>query len=248
MSTPDLFGPDGPVSIEKLPLRLHFQPIVGLADGRVFAYEALLRLQRDAGSLLGPTDFLSSFAARGLMPDVTRWVIRQAVAALHRRADAIIFVNLDEDSFADEAILSFAGELLERAGLARIRLGFEVNERTAIRNIATASDWLLEAKQRGFLSSLDDFGSGLFTTEHLVSLPVDAIKLDRALVERLFRGEDASLLKALKSIAVWHRKALIAEGIADAELAEFALRSGLPFGQGYYLGRPTPEIATGDRD
>lgn len=236
-----------PVNIEDFPLRLHFQPIVGLADGRVFAYEALLRLQQETGSLLSPADFLGNFADRGLMPDVTRWVIRQAVGALQSHADAIIFVNLDEESFADETILAFAAGRLAQAGVARIRLGFEVNELTAIRNTAAASDWLLEAKRLGFLSSLDDFGSGLFTTEHLVSLPIDVIKLDRTLVERLFRGESTSLLKALKSIAAWHRKALVAEGIADAELAEFALRSGIPFGQGYYLGRPVPEIPAGDQ-
>lgn len=228
-------------------MRLHFQPIVALADGRVFAYEALLRLQ-DADALLSPADFMAGFADRGLMPDVTRWVIRQAVTALQRHADAIIFVNLDEESFADERMLAFAADCLASAGAARARLGFEVSELTAIRNTAAASDWLLEAKRLGFLSSLDDFGSGLFTTEHLVSLPVDLIKLDRTLVELLFRGESASLLQALKSIAAWHRKALVAEGIASRELAGFALKNGIPFGQGYYLGRPAPEIPAGGRE
>ncbi len=59
-------------------LRLLYQPIVSLNDGRIVELEALLRWQHPARGLLEPADFLDVAIESGLIVPIGRWVLAQA--------------------------------------------------------------------------------------------------------------------------------------------------------------------------
>lgn len=227
--------------VSLLPLRLYYQPIVDLNGGAVVAYEGLLRLQLGSGQVLTPAGFFHTLERSRLMPEVTRWVISAAAAKLACQPTLSLFINLDRESLGDYGIIDWAASELDLRQIKHCRLGFEISERTAIRNNSAAVAWLTAARERGFGLALDDFGSGGFTLEHLLSLPTDAVKVDRLLTQRLYLGENPGLLKTLTSIASWHAKPLILEGIATPEMVDFALSHGIGIGQGYYLGLPAPQ-------
>src|SRR4051794_5035521 len=75
-------------------LVVHFQPIVALDTGEVRGAEALLRWNHPDGGLLPPDDFLPAIAHTPVMPQVTRWVLREACATATRWARGSVSVNV----------------------------------------------------------------------------------------------------------------------------------------------------------
>lgn len=243
-SSSGLLRPTTATAAPALPqLRLYYQPIIDLADGTAFAHEGLLRQQLPNGNVLTPADFFGAIERAGQMPDVTRWVVCAAARTLVAHPGISLFVNLDRDSFGNPEILRYTAAVLSGHGIEPTRLGFEISEQTVITDMSRAAVWLSEAKQHGFALALDDFGGGEFRLEHILSLPVDAIKIDRLLTQHLYLGESPGLLKTLTAVAAWHAKPLILEGVATRGMVNFALDNGIKLGQGYHLGLPAPLIA-----
>ena len=88
--------------------------------------------------------------------------------------------------------------------------------------------------------ALDDFGAGYSSLTYLHSLPVDLIKLDRALTTGVQPERDAALCRSLVGLCADLDLGVVAEGIETAEQAELITRAGCTTAQGYRFGRPAP--------
>ncbi len=66
---------------------LLFQPIVSVAGGNDAQFQTLLRLRDADGTLHRAARLIPAAEAAGLMPDIDRWVLREAIELLHRRQD-----------------------------------------------------------------------------------------------------------------------------------------------------------------
>ena len=117
---------------------LHYQPIVRLADRKVEHYEALIRMRDGDGTLVLPLASLPAAERFGLMPSLTRWVVRQVVHKLRAHPRVRLFVNLSAPCLADEDLLRFIELCLAEGHVASARLGFEIRETTAMRLTTSA--------------------------------------------------------------------------------------------------------------
>lgn len=96
----------------------------------------------------------------------------------------------------------------------------------------------------GFLLALDDFGTGFASLTHLLNFPVDVIKIDKSLVDRLAAGgAGAIIIKALLDMAQGLDLRIVAEGVEAKEQAIQLERLGCKFVQGYLFGRPSNRSA-----
>jgi EAL domain-containing protein (putative c-di-GMP-specific phosphodiesterase class I) len=121
------------------------------------------------------------------------------------------------------------------------RIVLELTEQIAVANYQHLSGLLADYRKQGVQLAIDDTGSGFASLSHILKLAPDLIKLDRALTTGIdFDPVRRALAKALHSFSSDTGASIIAEGIETA--AEFvALQEiGIPYGQGYYLGRPGP--------
>ena len=91
-------------------------------------------------------------------------------------------------------------------------------------------------RAKGLLVALDDFGTGFASLTHLLTFPVDIIKIDRSFVDRLTGDPSSGVIVAgLIDIARKLGMRTVAEGIETPEqaarLQEFGCtaRPGLPF-------------------
>ena len=223
----------------------YFQPQLSLADGRVLGAEVLARLVEPDGSLVLPHAFLARLGERGMMTGFTFDIMDKALAMLtswrERPPEIRVSVNLSPTLFDDLAVMAELMARVDRAGLPRDRMVFEVVE-TAI-----ASDQMMLAESaarlrlRGFGLAIDDFGQGHASLDQLRRLPFDELKIDRAFVADLDSDSDN---RTIVGTTIAMAKALglkvVAEGV-ETEGEVRALRElGCEVAQGYLFAPALP--------
>lgn len=230
-------------AIENRLFLLHYQPIIGLHDGRVSHYEALLRLaDGPRGELVAPGDFLGAAERCGLIVEIDRMVLDEAIALLgaelaDRRTP--VAVNLSALSVAGEGTLAHLARLLRRHEVDPRRLIVEVTETAAITDMAAAQAFCEDVRALGCAVALDDFGVGFGSFRYLKRLPFDYLKIDGDFVRGLVDSHnDQLVVQALVRVAQGMGKRTIAEYVGDQRTVRLLRTYGVDFGQGFGIGRP----------
>ncbi|GIG05983.1 putative bifunctional diguanylate cyclase/phosphodiesterase [Catellatospora coxensis] len=231
-------------------LRLHYQPIVRLADRRIDSMEALLRWQHPVRGLLAPGEFLPAAARAGHMPLLDRWVLGRACAdlaevraALGRAAPSKVNVNISAASLEtpfDDMVL----DALAEAGLPPHSLRLELPENAELEALATASPRLARLAEHGVRLTLDDMGAGSTNLRYLSTLDVQGIKIDRGFVAGMLHNpRDHAVVKLLSDLGHGLGLRTTAEGVENAEQLAVLDDLGVPYAQGFHLGAPQPLAA-----
>jgi EAL domain-containing protein (putative c-di-GMP-specific phosphodiesterase class I) len=217
-------------------LTLVFQPIVDLAGATVAGYEALARFPGTSG----PDVWFAAAAEAGLAAELEALAVHKALAAVPALPDnTFLTVNVSPHLLGTAPVQE---ALATRPDLRRVVV--ELTERTPVDDLGSLRRQTEELRGRGALIALDDAGSGYSGLQQLAVLRPQVVKLDRALVSdadtdpvRMALAETVGEFAG--RIDAW----LLAEGMETAdELAAF-MRLGVPLGQGWVLGRPTPDFA-----
>ncbi|MFG6463075.1 EAL domain-containing protein [Roseateles sp. DXS20W] len=235
-------------ALDRGELRLHYQPKVGAASGRVMGAEALLRWQRGA-DLVPPGLFVPIAEQSSLILEIGAWVIDQACAQLARwRADGLamprIAVNVAARQFAAGDLDRVVGQALRRHGVPPACLELEVTESMLIDRPGEGVDMLRRLKDLGVKLSLDDFGTGYSSLAYLRQFPIDALKVDKSFVDHIGIGPDGSaIVDAVISLAHRLGLAVVAEGVETPAQQAHLRAQGCDELQGYGLARPMPADA-----
>jgi diguanylate cyclase (GGDEF)-like protein len=225
-------------------LRLYYQPIVALADGRVVGTEALVRWQRPGQPLLEPDSFVPLAEETGLILPIGRWVLDEACRQAKawqgiRGATPYVSVNLSARQFEQRDLARQVRTVLRAWDLKPSILQLEITETAIIANPEAASRTLKELRELGVHIAIDDFGSGYSSLSSLQRLPVDRLKLDRPFVQELQQGDTgAAVAQAIISMAHALSIEVTAEGIETEEQRTVLTALSCDSGQGYYFSRP----------
>jgi PAS domain S-box-containing protein len=226
-------------------LRLAFQPVVALGDGRIAGMEALLRWDDPRHGLRLPGEFLSAAAAAGLLESFGAWVIAEGCRALAgwRAAgladDLTLSINLSPSEARREGLPDLLAGALRDVGLPAGCLLLEVGED----GIAPAAMPRLRALARvGVRLTVDDFGAGAAAFQHVTRVPgLGQIKVDKALVRGAAASrEDAAVLAAVISLGRSLGVEIVAEGLETAAEVRLLRDLGCTLGLGFWFGRPQP--------
>jgi diguanylate cyclase (GGDEF)-like protein len=224
-------------------LRLAYQPVVQIGDGRLLGTEALVRWDHpDLGTVM-PNQFIPIAERTGLIVDVGRWVLReacrQAAVWLERHGDraAGVSVNvsagqLREPDFAGEVLATLAATRLEPA-----RLTLELTETAALGG-GSSVDNLDRLRSTGVRIALDDFGTGQSSLSVLQGFTVDELKLDRSFTETLEGDGRPAVCAAVIQVGTALGLDVVAEGVESAAQARRLVELGYSRAQGYHYGRP----------
>ena len=226
-------------------VRVHYQPLVDLSDGRVLGVEALCRWSDSRGRAVAPDVFIPAAEHTGAIMMVGREVLRLSTEQSVRWADEhgdgltmsvnVSAVQLGRPGFLDD-LTRLAGEAASR----RFRLCIEITETAIIADRANALAALSAARDMGVCIALDDFGTGQSSLAYLAGFPIDVVKIDQSFVEGVdVDATSRALVGAIVHIASSLGAITIAEGIERPEQLRVLRSLGCDIGQGYYLGRPT---------
>lgn len=236
-------------AVERDELALHYQPQFDLSTLQMTGMEALLRWQHPEHGLLAPGQFLPLLVASGLMPTVSRWVLREAVAMNTRLAAARILpvpvpvaVNMGARAFEDPGFVDFVHEVLAEHHMPAERLEVEITETTAVTDPEQVGVNARALRALGVGVGIDDFGTGFSSLQRLRLANFSTLKIDRTFVSLLPGGaRDQSLITGLLDLAGGLNMHTIAEGIETRGQLESLRVLGCRSGQGFWYARPMPE-------
>ena len=227
----------------------HYQPIARLgacaADDRISGYEALARWQHPERGTLG-ADRLVPLAERlGVVRDVDEAVLRVALADCARwrsrgAHDLAVSVNASASTLLRHDLPAVVLGSLDRAGLPGSALVLEITEGSWLSDRERIAERLHLLREQGVRVAVDDFGTGYASLDYLVSFPVDSLKVDRSLVQRIAEPACARLLRGVVDIARDLGVLALAEGAGTADQVERARALGFGAVQGVALGAAAP--------
>lgn len=222
-------------------VEMHYQPIHGLPGRQVDYYEALARI-RYHGTLIMPDGFLPVVSSRRLEAEFDLAVLQQVDADLVSQqlpTGVGISINLSAQSLSRAEIVSSLLELSRHN--SRHPLMLEITETSLITQMAEVSTYLELLRTVHYRIAMDDFGTGYSPLRYLVDLPVDVVKFDISLVNKLAQDNRAGQVVAdfarMMNDAGY---ALVAEGVETEAVLRKVESLGIAHVQGYLLGRPVP--------
>jgi len=218
---------------------LHFQPIVRITDGLVIHHEVLIRLKDNNGQLILPGKFIPVAERFGFMPQIDCWVVQKSLIVMRESPELKLFINLSGVTLGDETALGVIETSIRKSGIDSSRIGFEITETSAVKDISHTERWVRRLKKFGCLFALDDFGTGFSSFAYLRILPVDYIKIDGSFVNDANKEPiHLALIQAIKTIADTLGMKTIAEFVENEDVLKVLKSIGIDYGQGFYLGKP----------
>ncbi|MBN6045638.1 biofilm formation regulator HmsP [Citrobacter sp. ku-bf4] len=224
---------------------LWLQPQVEMSSGNVVSAEALLRMQQPDGSWELPEGLIERIESCGLMVTVGHWVLeescRQLAAWQARGITLPLSVNLSALQLMHPNMVSDMLELLNRYRIQPGTLILEVTESRRIDDPHAAVAILRPLRNAGVRIALDDFGmgyAGLRQLQHMKSLPVDVLKIDKMFVDGL--PEDNSMISAIILLARSLNLQMVAEGVETEAQREWLAQAGVEIAQGFLYARAVP--------
>jgi diguanylate cyclase (GGDEF)-like protein len=225
---------------------LYYQPKVNVATGAVRGVEALIRWRHPTRGLVSPAQFIPFAEDSGLIGPIGAWVVREACrqAAAWRVAGLPalrVAVNISASQFRQGGLLEIVKEALSDAALDPTYLEIELTESAVMSDPEESVKILEQLSIMDVLVSVDDFGTGYSSMSYLQRFPIDKLKIDRSFIsEILTRSDDASIVRAIVSLAHGLKLKVVAEGVETHEQLEFLRSVGCDEYQGYYFSAALP--------
>jgi diguanylate cyclase (GGDEF)-like protein/PAS domain S-box-containing protein len=233
-------------ALEKDQFVLHYQPRVSLATGLLTGAEALIRWNDPRTGLVAPSRFIPSLEETGLIYEVGRWALGQAMKDCARwRAAGFhvgrIAVNVSPIQLRDPDFVAELERTLDIDPHAAAGLELEITESVIMEDIDRSIVSLRAIRAMGLTVAIDDFGTGFSSLSYLAKLPVDILKIDRSFITDMTESsEGLGLVSTIIGLAHGLKLKVVAEGVEAEEQSRLLGLLGCDEMQGFFFSRPIP--------
>jgi diguanylate cyclase (GGDEF)-like protein/PAS domain S-box-containing protein len=231
-------------AIEQDEFELYYQPQINVDSGKMEAVEALLRWKHPELGLVAPGNFMRIAEKTKLIVPIGEWTIRTAcIQNKQWQTEAIpsfkIIVSLSLVQFQQSDLPQKIAEILSETDFDSNLLEVEVSAATLMDNIDHSRHLIKQLKSLGVKIAVDGFTNSFSALEYLKQIPLDTLKIDRALVQQLTDSpQDLAIVTALIEIGKGFDLRIVAEGVETQEQVELLRGLNCHHMQGYWFGRP----------
>ncbi|MFO0748047.1 MAG: EAL domain-containing protein [Myxococcota bacterium] len=236
-------------ALERSELRLAYQPVFSLQNGRLLGFEALCRWSHNKHGIIAPTEFIPLAEENGLIHPIGRWALIEACndAREWPRLDTgdaeaeelWVAVNVSGRQLGHPAFIDEVRDILRDTGLPPHRLHLEMTESVLMDNAEESRSVVDALRGLGVALSIDDFGTGYSSLAYLRRFPIETLKIDRAFLSREADAEDSwAIIETIRSLAQILGIGVVVEGVETLEHARRLRALGCQSAQGYLVSRP----------
>lgn len=228
----------------------YYQPLVEIDTRKIVGMEALARIRREDGSIAAAGQFQVAFSNPNVAFRITGQMLKQVAKDTRHWLDQgipvqHIGINLSTADFQRDDLEARLSEAFDSVGVPLKHLVLEVTETVLMDGQDNKAARAIERlRRKGMLVALDDFGTGYASLTHLLSFPVDIIKIDKSFIDSLLKDRSSQLI--VESLIDLSRKLgmrIVAEGIESEAQADRLQELGCNVGQGYYFARPGDTVS-----
>ncbi|MEZ0496596.1 EAL domain-containing protein [Sphingomonas sp. IW22] len=225
-----------------------WQPQVTIASGEIVGAEALARWRHPTLGELGAEMLFAAADRAGLALALSDHVQLLALSRAARWAPTLGALRLSINvTAADVARIGFAEMLLDRidrSGFPRDRLTVEITEGGLMAELGEAARLLAELRRAGCRVAIDDFGTGYSSLAYLKALPLDYLKIDKALSQDIAgSARDRIVVRGVIDMARSLGLSVVAEGVETAEQLDLLAMEGCQYFQGFLCAPPLATAA-----
>ena len=229
-------------AIEKDEFALYCQPILGLAAGGYPLGEVLVRMREEESAMLPPGDFLPVFKHYGMLPQLDRWVVRNALQALAAGSRIPrLTVNVSEQTLADVEFPDYVAAQLAAQKIAAECLLFEIDENDVLGRPEVATAFAAACRKLGVGVLIDGFGRRAVSFSVIKGIAADFIKVDGIVTRKIVANEVArKKMDAVVRVSGALRFAVIGECVETEDVLTQLQAIGVGYAQGFGIYEPFP--------
>jgi EAL domain-containing protein (putative c-di-GMP-specific phosphodiesterase class I) len=235
-------------ALERRELRLVHQPIIDIDLGDVVGFEALMRWEREDGTMISPAEFIPIAEETGTIVPIGAWALLEALTHLRTwinegtcQRDATMSVNVSPRQLHDPNFVAVVSEALMRAHVPADQLWLEVTEGVMIAQPEQALVALKKLCAIGVRVAIDDFGTGYSSLSLLQRFPIQRLKIDKSFVSGV--AEDLGTRALVRTIIAMGESLgldMVAEGVESVRQLQVLAELRCPKAQGYLISHPVP--------
>ena len=233
-------------AIEKGYIKVYYQPVIRVRNGKICGYEALVRWSDPTVGLLSPADFIETLEQFHLIHLIDKYVVRRVCEdyiQLVGRGEPVVpvSVNISQLDFELCDIFGYIEQTRAEFGVPREMLDLEITESALNDNVGYIKGECDKMKQLGYHIWLDDFGSGYSSLNSMAEYDFDVLKLDLIFLRNLDRNPKTG---PLMTYIIEGSRGMglepLCEGVENAEHFDFLKHTECERAQGFYFGKPMP--------
>jgi diguanylate cyclase (GGDEF)-like protein len=230
-------------AVQRQELRLEYQPIVRLADGRVTSLEALLRWDHRDRGLIPPSVLIPLAEQSGDITEIGRWVLENACNARHRwdvqsgNESFVMAVNISSYQLMASGFSAMVETILRVTDTDPKDICLEITKGAVVQDGDRALTVLSQLKELGVQVALDGFEYS--SINYLMECSFDAVKIDETFIASITESKASHAILA-KTIELAHLLGLVVvcEGVETAEQNRKVTALAADSSQGFYLSHP----------
>ncbi len=224
--------------------QMYYQPIYSAKENKFVTAEALIRLNDDEVGFISPALFIPAAEKSGAIYEIGDFVIESVfgfIGKVRPYGVKYIEINISAMQCMSSSFVKEVMEKLTRYNVSNKWVNFEITESASDIFDEMLSETVSDLHKQGIEFSIDDYGTGYSNLRRIMSEPIRIIKIDRSLICEINDDKSRSLLadtiRMIKSIGM----EIVAEGVENAETADWLIEKGCDYIQGFYYAKPMPE-------
>ena len=225
--------------------KVWFQPKYNPLSKRMVGAEALIRWQKEDGSMMSPISFIPIFEQNGMIRELDEYVFT-TVCKLQKKWQkegkkiVPVSVNISRASLYSKDVVLNYKRISEEVGIKSKYVPIEITETAAVDD-EKIKDIANNFYLNGFPLHMDDFGSGYSTLSSLNILPFETLKLDKSLIDYIGNFGGDRLIEHTICLAKELGMQVTAEGVENENQEKFLKHTGVDSIQGYFYSKPIPQ-------